>query len=683
MIGKSDVSSRRNLTFPAVRPCESVSPVTLLDSLITLASNICEYRSKLFSTNNRNARELIRLIGILSIFFEEIRGNRSDLCDSVVLSFSELHFILQKLLFLLEDCTRSGTRLWMLMKSKHVASQFGVMMRAIATALDVLPLSSIDVSVEAIEFIQLAMNQVRKTRFVVDPDDKSASELVLSILGQFEGRNVPDSGDLRRVLNQLGIRSWNECNREIKFLDSELNFEYLSSEKRDLGLLSSLIGLMSYCRGVLFDIVDTVSTHKSTQKSSNLVVKHVNLDDFLCPISLEIMIDPVTVSTGHTYDRSSILKWFKAGNSTCPKTGEKLKSTDLVPNLALKRLISQYCYEFAIPVAEKSSKKKDITRTVLAGSVAAGEATKMLADFLVDRLETGTGVERNKAAFETRLLTKTSIFNRSCLAEAGSIPHLLKLLSSAHSLSQENAIAALLNLSKHSKSKNIMVENGGVESIIQVLREGVKIEARQNAAGALFYLASVEDYRVLIGETPGAIQALTELLKDGADRSKKNALVAIFGLLMYPDNQRRVLSAGLVPLLANLLKSFDREDLITDSLAVLATIAEKQDGTTAILRTGALPVIVEILNSIASRAGKEYCVSLLLALCVNGGDNVVRVLVKNQSLMAPLYSLLTGGTSRASKKANSLIRILHEFQEKTSSSPMTRALPRDRFIHVW
>ncbi|KAE9454085.1 hypothetical protein C3L33_14013, partial [Rhododendron williamsianum] len=639
MRSNHDAFTRRILTFPAIRPCQSISPVTLLDSLITLSSSISKYKSKTFFSNNRNARQSILLVEVLSIFFQEIHENQSCLSDSSVLSLSELHFIFQKLRFLLDDCAREGARLWILMESDHVASHFRILIRAVATALDVLPLFSIHVLIETKESTQLA------------------------------------------VLKHLAIRSWSECQKEIKFLESEADVEQLTSEKRDLSLLFSLIGFMTYCRGVLFDSID--KKNDNTYSSSD-VIRHLNCEDFKCPISLEIMSDPVTIQTGHTYDRSSILKWFKSRNPTCPKTGEKLKNKDMVPNLALKQLISQYCCENGIPFNEKRA-KKNITMTVIAGSIAAEESVKMLANFLVGKLEHGSGEERKKAAFEIRVLTKSSIFNRSCLADSGAIPHLLNLLSSTSSLTQDNSMAAIFNLSRHSTSKTIIVQYSGVESIVVVLKKGLKMEAKQHAAGTLFYLASVEEYRILIGETPGAISGLMELLRDGCERGKKNALVAIFGLLMYSDNHWRVLSSGLVPLVANLLKSFEREDLVIDSLAVLGTIAEKQDGAIAILRSGILPLVVEILNSSSSKAGKEYCVALLLALCVNGGGDEVLILAKNPSIMTALYSLLAEGTSRGSKKASSLIRLLHEFHERSSSSVLitNTDFPRDRFVHVW
>lgn len=60
---------------------------------------------------------------------------------------------------------------------------------------------------------------------------------------------------------------------------------------------------------------------------------------FRCPISLEVMRSPVSLPTGATYDRASIQRWLDSGHRTCPATRLPLASTDLVPNLLLRRLI--------------------------------------------------------------------------------------------------------------------------------------------------------------------------------------------------------------------------------------------------------------------------------------------------------------------------------------------------------
>ncbi|KAG5568014.1 hypothetical protein H5410_064970, partial [Solanum commersonii] len=67
-------------------------------------------------------------------------------------------------------------------------------------------------------------------------------------------------------------------------------------------------------------------------------------DYFLCPISMQLMRDPVTTSTGITYDRENIEKWlFKCKNTTCPITKQELLTMDLTPNHTLRRVIQSWC----------------------------------------------------------------------------------------------------------------------------------------------------------------------------------------------------------------------------------------------------------------------------------------------------------------------------------------------------
>ncbi|XP_052180493.1 U-box domain-containing protein 19-like [Diospyros lotus] len=686
MIQKYGQSDRRILKFPAVHPCEGISPATLLDSLITLSRNICSYQSKFVATQRRNARETLRQIGILLIFLEEIKDRGTNLPESVVLCFSELHIAFQKILFLFEDCSLDGARLWILMKSHFVATQFRVLIRTVATALDVLPLPTIDVPSEIKELVELVSKQARKAKLELDPDDETAMNRVILILNQFENRFEPDKNLVKRVLDYLEIRSWRECHGEVQFLDEMISLECLEGNEKEQPLLSSLFGFMSYCRGALFETREhgIVEQSDSDGRCNHEMLSCLNPEDFRCPISLELMTDPVTVSTGQTYDRASIQKWLKAGNLICPKTGEKLTNTEMVPNYSLRKLIEQFFADNGISLAKSRKKNRDITRTITAGSPAAAGAVKFLSEFLADRLYYGTDEQKNKAAYEVRLLAKSNIFSRSCLVEAGCVPPLLGLLSSADDPStQGNAISALLKLSKHGAGKKAIIENGGLRPILGVLKNGLNPEHRQIAAATIFYLASVPDYRRLIGREPDAIPALVELIKEGSACGKKNAVAAIFGLLLHAGNHRRVLEAGAVPELVHiLLAPSNKAELITDSLAVLSTLAETAEGSIAVLQISPLPLFVGILRSSASRAGKEYCVSILLAVCRNCGGEAVAGLEKEPSLMPLLYSLVTDGTSQSSKRARSLIKILHDFHESSSSASPASAVPQEWFIHV-
>ncbi|KAI5683473.1 hypothetical protein M9H77_04701 [Catharanthus roseus] len=682
MIQRFDRDDRRILTFPAVHPCEGISPGTLLDSLISLSRSICNFQYKFFASQRKNARESIRQIGILLMLFEEIRDHGSKISDSVILCLSELHLTFQKILFLLEDCSREGGKLWVLMKSHFITSQFRVLIRAIATALDILPLKSLDVSCEIKELVSLVAKQSQKAKVEIDPDDEDCLKRVILILNQFENRFKPEPSIIMKVLDYLEIKDWIDCHKEVKFLDDEISLECSEGNERELPLLSSLVGFLSYCRGVLFEDSNNYGNiDQSEAKSSFEILTCLNPEDFRCPISLELMTDPVTVSTGQTYDRTSIQKWLKSGNLICPKTGEKLKSTELVPNSTLRRLIHQFCADNGISLAKSRKQNRDISRTIIPGSAAAAETIRFLAEFLACRLCFGTNEKKNKAAYEIRLLAKSNIYNRYCLINAGTIPPLLGLLSSSDPFMQENAISGLLKLSKHSSGKKEIMEHGGLKLILKVLKNGIKMEARQIAAATIFYLSSIQEYRKLMGETPEVIPALVELIKDGTTCGKKNAVVAIFGLLLYHRNHQKVLASGTVPALVDLLASSEKADLSADALAVLATLAETIEGSFAILQSSGLNLILNLFQTIQSRAAKEYCVSILASLSINGGVDVVAVLAKDSKLMPGLYSLLTEGTNHAGKKARSLIKILQTFAESSSSRLVKEVLP-GQFVDV-
>jgi hypothetical protein len=66
------------------------------------------------------------------------------------------------------------------------------------------------------------------------------------------------------------------------------------------------------------------------------------LPSFYCSISLDVMVDPVSTSDGHCYDRAFIEEWFAAGETTSPKTGLELESTTLIPNLGMRTAIDEW-----------------------------------------------------------------------------------------------------------------------------------------------------------------------------------------------------------------------------------------------------------------------------------------------------------------------------------------------------
>ena len=64
-------------------------------------------------------------------------------------------------------------------------------------------------------------------------------------------------------------------------------------------------------------------------------------DEYICPITAEIMTDPVSTLDGFTYERAAITEWLRT-KDTSPKTGATLESKKLIPNHSLRSMIRSF-----------------------------------------------------------------------------------------------------------------------------------------------------------------------------------------------------------------------------------------------------------------------------------------------------------------------------------------------------
>ena len=85
--------------------------------------------------------------------------------------------------------------------------------------------------------------------------------------------------------------------------------------------------------------MDSTSSFPFTDASEDGGEQHP--PSFYCPISTEVMHDPVVLSDGHSYERRHIETWLGDRN-TSPKTGAVLPSNFMFPNHALRNSIEEY-----------------------------------------------------------------------------------------------------------------------------------------------------------------------------------------------------------------------------------------------------------------------------------------------------------------------------------------------------
>ncbi|GLJ28667.1 hypothetical protein SUGI_0564910 [Cryptomeria japonica] len=655
---------RRALRGSVLVPAINISAVSLSLALIALAQQVmsCEKPRR---CQRRNAVCIMRKVMILSVLFEEVRDLGIFLTPSALKCFRELYVILQRTKYLLEDCDSDVSCVWLSVQTQEISNQFYGLIQDMSSALDMLPLRLLDISNEVKEQVELLRNQAKRAKLFVDQAEEQLCTDVFAVLNEFEREVAPDEFQIRRILEGLNLENAMDCQRETELLEEEMKIQKELGSEKNVSLINSLIGFMRYCKCVLFGM-DFDSQFQSSNKTQLCRIDSQDAsfipDEFRCPISLDLMREPVIVSTGQTYDLASITRWIKEGHSTCPKSGQNLVHTNLTPNYALRSLIVQYCTEHKIPFENSERCKKSSFLENIPSTKASLEAAKRTAEFLVEKLCTGSFEVKKQVVYELRLLAKCGMDNRACIAEAGAIPLLVPLVSSKDPKAQEHAVTAFLNLSLYESNKTRIMEAGALQPIIRVITSGCSMEARENAAATLFSISSVDEYKKLIGETSEAIPALIDLLRDGTARGKSDAANALFRLSAFHGNDLQVVAAGAVPLLVNLLTD-ERPGLVDEAISVLALLSRQFEGLIAISETSAIPLLISLLKSgTSSPKTKENSVAILLALCCHAGAEIVNMLLRMPSLIPALYSLLTSGTPRARKKANSLLRILHNWE---------------------
>ncbi|GLJ18795.1 hypothetical protein SUGI_0335560 [Cryptomeria japonica] len=416
--------------------------------------------------------------------------------------------------------------------------------------------------------------------------------------------------------------------------------------------LKRLVGLVTEEDDCRLEVLDEISKTVMAIKELKFSLDPVKTDPmaryFLCPISSDLMADPVVLASGQTYDRAYIQEWFDADHVTCPKTEQVLQNTVLTPNYVVQSMIQEWCYSRGLEPPAKS------TNRTSESDITPQEAKYV--NILLQKLTGPCQFKQREAARELRVLTRKKPNHRVYLGRSKSISVLISLLESPDSETQEHAVTILLNLSIFNENKALIAEEGGIHPIAKVLKNGASMAARENAAATLFSLSSVDENKVKIGSSTAAIPGLVDLLRDGNSRGKKDAASALFNLCINEANKKHCVKAGLVQLLLKFMRiSEEQRGGMGDDelLAILALIASCEEGAKAIGEGGGIPICVGVIVKETSPRNKENAVGIMAELCARDSRYVKEA--KNAGGYMELLDLSLNGTCKARRKANKLL----------------------------
>ncbi|XP_062220983.1 U-box domain-containing protein 21-like [Phragmites australis] len=342
---------------------------------------------------------------------------------------------------------------------------------------------------------------------------------------------------------------------------------------------------------------------------------------FLCPISLDMMQDPVTAPTGITYDRDSVEGWLERGHATCPVTGRPLRLEELIPNHATRRMIQEWCVANGALGVERVPTPRV--------PVSATEASELLAA-VASAARRGDGPACRQLAARARALGKESERNRRCFAAGGAA----RALSSAFShLVDQPAVTALtasgaleeiltalvVFFPLDEESRRHIASPASLNAVVSILSHG-EVTARASAVVVLREIASSSDSQCLdaMSKTNGIYDTLIKLLeKPVSPQATKAALVTAYYLVTNTDRAAsRLIDLGMVQLLVELLVDSDK-GTTEKALAVLDSLLLTDEGRgKAYVHALTVPVLVKKMQHVSDMA-TEFAVSALWRLCKN------------------------------------------------------------------
>lgn len=333
---------------------------------------------------------------------------------------------------------------------------------------------------------------------------------------------------------------------------------------------------------------------------------------FRCPISMELMRDPVTVSTGMTYDRESIEHWiFSCNKKTCPATMQPLENFDLTPNHTLRRLIKGWC------LANSSKGVEQITTP--RAPVDSDQISALLEAAL-----RSPAVERISALKKLRSIARESEGNRRCMAAAGSSIVLASLINSSCCDDSENekfraceetlGILHLLPLTQ--QTARSLSEAACIRSMALVLHKG-NAEARLHAVVLLQKVSTwISDWEFIGRGKIDIFQGLLEIIKgESCHQAIMAALVVLIAICKKSrKNRLMAIEAGTIFCLIELLPEAEKPkcEKILDLLDMLVDYAEGR----AAMANHAMGIAVVSKKIIrVSEIATQKAVRILWSLC--------------------------------------------------------------------
>ncbi|KAL4575635.1 hypothetical protein LXL04_022486 [Taraxacum kok-saghyz] len=408
------------------------------------------------------------------------------------------------------------------------------------------------------------------------------------------------------------------------------------------------------------------------KKGSKLVDVDVEVtipDNFRCPISLELMKDPVTLSTGITYDRESVEKWiYEDGKHICPVTGVSLTSLDPVPNHTIRKMIQNWCVQ---------NKSYGFDRIPTPRAPASSYQISNILSNIVSMREKGNAEGVTELVEKIKDLGKESERNKRCIVANGYARILSDTFQTFSSFKNQEYASVLeeilsglaLVLPFDQDTKSCLGSNQCLQTIVWILKAGT-LSGRRNAVLILKEILSSDQTKLHeFADVEGSIEALAKLIKEPICPTTTNASLLAIYHLVTPSTSfnhkntliRTFVDMGLIDKLLEMLVECSR-GVCEKSLGVLEGLCGIDEGLEMAYNNAlTVPVLVKKLLRVSDMA-TEFSVSILCMLSrYEKSKGVVESTVAIEALQVGAFQKLllllqVGSSVKTKEKAGDLLK---------------------------
>lgn len=505
---------------------------------------------------------------------------------------------------------KSKSRLFLLIRCRTLNEKLKNLVYSIAKWLDLLSLRLRHKN-ELCKGITDLASEMRRTQFMVSEIEE---RICASIDEEINDGTTEEAALMSDIAQALGMASHNR--RQLS-----LQMELLKKDIQD----SSGVHDMH-----IVGILEKVFRNGSVEAEVALTIQPLDewieeeetippFKTFICPLSKEVMKNPVVLETEQTYEQSEIEKWFKycleqGRKPTCPVTGHILSTPTCRKNLVLQNTIEEWVdrniktrilkvkqklelcasikdFERAVEEVYRISEETSINRYMLR---TEGIIPLLLAPWQAPLKDNGHQI-RSKALVALHSMAVKNEDNMLAMVEANVVKYAVRSLTSSLMKERESAAWLLRELSSHPEiAVRIGCQKGAV-LLLTGLSNNIEYAALADLADQILKRLEEQHLNVIPMAEAGRLKPLLDFLCEGAAEVRLQMAKHLSQMTLSNNDKEQAVRQTALVLVEMLSSDLTEKEAALKALLMLST---PDDNASVLVNSGILPPLVNFIKSV-------------------------------------------------------------------------------------